>query len=94
MKINTRNQILGVLLIVQAMLAIVLLFPGGDAGSRPRAALLPDFAIDQVNTITIQDAQTELTLAKDPTGNWVLRSGGGEQRPRRAVVGQRHTVAG
>lgn len=77
MKFYPRNQILAVVLVVQVMIAVVLLFPGGSQGERPTSALLPDFAIDQVAEIRIRDTLSEVVLAKNEAGSWVMRSGGG-----------------
>lgn len=76
MKIYPRNQILAILLVIQVMIAAVFLFPGGSQGERPTGLLLPEFAIDEVNEITIRDSLNEVVLAKNEAGSWVMRSGG------------------
>ncbi len=78
MKINSRNQILTVLLIAQIVLAAFLIFRSSGSSNATEAGgfLVSDFAIDQVDEITVRDSLNELVFAKNTEGNWVLRSGG------------------
>ncbi|MBC7870785.1 MAG: DUF4340 domain-containing protein [Chitinophagaceae bacterium] len=96
MKINSRNQILTAILVLQIVFVAFLIFrnSGSSGATEADGFLVSDLAIDQVNEITVRDSLNELVFAKNTDGTWVLRSGGDYPVDNAKIAGLLGAISG